>query len=25
VEGDVIRYEYIKGEKILDRGIFRRD
>ena len=25
VEGDVIRYAYIKGKKILDRGIFRRD
>jgi len=25
VEGDVIRYAYIKGKKILDRGLFRRD
>ncbi|USS41089.1 glycosyltransferase family 39 protein [Thermococcus aggregans] len=25
VEGDVVRYAYMEGEKILDRGIFRRD
>jgi len=25
VEGDFIRYEYTKGEKIMDRGIFRKD
>ncbi|WP_167888171.1 hypothetical protein [Thermococcus sp. MV5] len=25
VEGEVIRYAYIKGKKVLDKGIFRRD